>query len=111
MSKLKLKVIPLKKRDNKDYPMISNNDYMLSYSPSFSLIDKQVPEIVDWEVGKKYKMVVEVEMRSKNEVKNGDEKIGVSGSFDILSYSVSDKVDEMTDEELEEMQGEVLSKK
>ena len=106
---LKLKEIPVKKPAKSNYPMISSEDYRLSYSPSFSLIDKQVPEIADWEVGKKYQMIVEVEMTGKNEVKERDEKIGVSGNFNILSYKTTDDVEDMSDEDVEKMMGKARS--
>ena len=102
-----LKKIPVKKREKSDYPMVSMDDYRMSYPPSFYLIDKQVPEIEGWEVGKTYKIVVEIEMTGKNEVKDKSaDKIGVSGNFDIVGYDA-----EESDEDLEAIQGKALSKK
>ena len=38
--------------------------------PSFNIDEKELPEIKDWTVGKKYKIALEVEMRSHSK---GDE--------------------------------------
>lgn len=106
---IKLKQIPVKKNKNRGME-VSMDEYEMSYSPNFRLIDRQMPEIKDWEVGEKYQIVVEVEMTSKNEVKNKSaDKIGVAGSFDILAYKTMDGED-MSDEDLENMQGMGMSK-
>ena len=49
--------------------------------PSFSLTEKDLPEMKDWQVGKKYKLQMEVEMvaSSKNEYGNSQ----MSGRFKI----------------------------
>lgn len=100
LSKLKLKKI--KVEDHKDMPEMAGNHY----APYFSLNSKQVGEVADFEVGKKYRFVVEVEMKSKSEREDV-----VDGGFDILAYKElkPKKMEDMSDEEFEEEQGRLLS--
>lgn len=53
------------------------------FPPSFHVSSNQMPEIKKWEVGKKYKLLVEVEQKSKNETEEN-----VSAGFDITAYAV-----------------------
>lgn len=83
------------------------------YLPTLYLDSKQVPEIKDWEVGETYHVILELRQTSKNE--NDTEKDGkvnsVSAQFDIVAYKpmeMEKDMDEMTDEEIEEMQGKVM---
>lgn len=103
MAHIKLKKIKVSKPD-KDMPM-SHHD---SYPPSFVITAEQVPEIKNWELGGKYKMIIEVEMRGLN--KDEDATIG---NFYITAYKyIPEKaVEDMSDEEFSEYQNEVLGEK
>lgn len=107
---LKLKTIKIKKPDyNGDKP-ISMEDEMMSYPPSFSANEKQIPEIADWKVGEEYTLVVKIKMKSMSSYDNGTKK-STNASFDVVAYSAPDSYDEdMSDEDLEELQGKVFSK-
>lgn len=108
MSKLNLKKIPVAK----EKPKFLIEDQKLPYFlPSVHLSSKQMPEIRNWEVGKNYKLVIEVNMRSKNEDER-DGKTNASGSLEIVGYKVLGKakdIDEMSDKEFGEYQGKALS--
>ena len=103
--KIKLKKIPVRVID--EVEALESPDMPPAYPPSFDVNDIQMPEIKDWEVGKKYKFIIEVEQKSKNETKK---KIRVS--FDIIAYKYlkPKSIDEMTDEEFGQHQGESLHK-
>jgi len=76
-------------------------------APSFYMSAEQMPEIKDWEVGKKYQLIIEVEQISKNEHENS-----VHASFEIVAYKHIPKksIDEMTDEEFGEYQNQSVNK-
>lgn len=57
-------------------------DSMPEMKPTVYLSKKDLPEIEDWEVGKKYKLVMEVEMVSRNE-NEYDNKKDLNASFEI----------------------------
>lgn len=78
-----------------------------SMGPMFYVDDMMMPEVADWEVGKKYRMVVEVEQKSKNE-----DDHGVHGGFEIVAYKhLKDKsLEEMSDKEFGEYQSQALAK-
>lgn len=101
MPKLKLKKI-LVGDDSLQY-----DESPPAHRPSFYTHDKQMKEIAGWEQGKVYRIVVDVEMSNKNESDRG-----VNGSFDIVAYKhLPDKtIEEMSDEEFGEYQGEALAK-
>lgn len=109
MSSLNLKKIPV----NTQKPKYAIEEEKLPYYlPSLHLSSKQMPEIRNWEVGSNYKLVIEVNMRSKSE----DEKSGktnASGSLELVAYKVIKEktIDDMTDEEFGEYQGKELSKR
>jgi len=96
----KLKKIPVKESEKS----IMDNPSVSSYPPSFYVSSKQMSEIKDWEVGKKHKMMIEVEQKSMSE----DDNNVISGNFDIVAYKVMDYND-MTDEEFEAEQGKAHS--
>ena len=98
---IKLKKIPIGNDPLAEPSMLS------AYPPSFDVNDMQMPEIKDWEVGKKYKFIIEVEQKRKNET---EKKIRVS--FDIIAYKYlkPKSIEEMTDEEFGQNQGESLHK-
>jgi|GEM_PF-2619328 len=106
---LKLKKIEVKKnKDMENKPTM--DEEMMSYPPSFSANEKQIPEIVDCKVGEKYKIVLEIEMKRMSSYDNGTKK-STDASFDVLAYQMLDdkkSVDDMSDEEIEAMQGEGL---
>jgi|SRR3990167_2890314 len=79
----------------------------MSWPPSFSINAKQMPEIKDWEVGKKYRLVIEVEQKSKNEREDS-----LDASFEIVAYKhLKEKtMDEMSDSEFGEYQGQVMER-
>jgi len=83
-----------------------------TYLPGFSADDNQIPEITDWEVGKSYKMIIKVKQKSKSEGTFNGAKVS-DGRFDIVAYKVlEDKaIEDMTDEEFGEYQGQKLSGK
>lgn len=100
---LKLKTIKVSERkgiEMEEEPMPS------AYAPSFHVDDKQIPEVKDLDVGKKYRFVVEVEMTSKEEREKG-----IDSRFDIVAYKYLPKktLDNMTDKELEIEQAKGLS--
>lgn len=108
MSKLTLKKIPVAKTKPKYMLEESKLPY---YLPSFGLSSKQMPEIADWDVGKNYKLVIEVNMRSKNENER-EGKTDSSGSLEIVAYKVIGKmksIDDMSDKEFGAYQGAALS--
>src|SRR3990167_2170356 len=76
-------------------------------APSFYVDAEQMSEIKDWEVGKKYRLVVEVEQKTKNESEDS-----VSASFEIIAYKhMKEKtIDEMNDEEFGEYQGQAMER-
>ena len=77
------------------------------YVPSFSVDAEQMPEIKSWKVGGKYRIMIEVEQKSKNEREES-----VDASFDILAYKhlPDKKIEDMTDEEFGQHQSEALDK-
>lgn len=76
---MELKTIKVSKPKG-DMPKVEG----MMYPPSFHVNSKQIPEIKNWEVGKKYRLTIEVEQKSMNE---GDD--GVRGaSFDLVAYAV-----------------------
>lgn len=109
MSELNLKKIAVAKQKPK---FLVEEEKLPYYLPSFHISSKQMSEIRDWEVGKNYKIVIEVNMKSKSE----DERSGVtnaSGSLELVAYKVlkTKSIDDMTDEEFGEYQGKELSKR
>lgn len=72
------------------------------YPPSLNLNDSQVSEIKDWDVGETYQMVVDIKMTNKSEDKDGT----INASFEVTGYK---NMEDMSEEELEDMQGEALS--
>lgn len=93
----KLKKIPVRKPKHRALEMAMDLDPM--FPPSLHFSGKQVPEIKKWEVGEKYRMIVEVEQTSKNENKDGT----VSASFDVVAYKpLGSNYETMDDDEIEE---------
>ena len=76
--------------------------------PMFYVDDAQMSEIASWKVGEKYRMVVEVEMKSMSE-----DDHGVNGSLEVVAYKhLKEKsINEMTDKELGEYEGQQLAKR
>ena len=77
-----------------------------SYPPSFSVDADQMPEIKDWEVGQKYKMVVEVEMKGMME-----DKDKIHGDFNVVAYKYLPEkaIEDMSDDEFGDYQDKVLA--
>lgn len=100
MHNLKLKKIKVSESHGHDVP----SPYYSA--PSFYVSGEQMPEVATWEVGKKYKLIIEVEQKSKNEREDS-----VDASFDILAYKhLKEKsIDEMDDKEFGEEQGKQLA--
>ena len=97
----------LKKIEAHEHKATADEPKYTMYPPSFSVAGMQMPEIKNWEVGKRYVLVIEVEQKSKSK----DEK-EIRGTFDIVAYKhLKEKTpEEMDDKEFEEYQGEMLSK-
>ena len=108
MAKDKLKKIKVTKRSEYDSPAIMPPSYL----PSFRVGDKQMPEIKGWEVGKKYRFVIEVLQTSQDLSVDDNGIANVMAGFDIVAYKYlkAKTIDEMNDEEFEEYQGESLAK-
>lgn len=85
-------------------------DMAMPMPPSFHVNEKQISEIKRWEVGKKYKLEIEVELKSKHEMKM-DGKITADASFDIVAYDVEKDYEDMSDDEMEMEQAKALSSK
>ena len=65
----------------------------MAYYPSFHLDSKKFPPMKKWEVGKKYKVTIELQMTRKSE----NEKKRIDGGFDVLKIITKDKVDKIMD--------------
>ncbi len=78
------------------------------FPPSFRIDEKQMPEIKKWDVGEKYRLVIDIEMKSKNETQLDK----INGAFDLVAYKYIPKkgVLEMNDKEFEEEEGKQLQK-
>lgn len=105
MEKTKLeKIKPLD--ESKRYPV----DASPMSLPTIYVNSEQMPEVADWEVGKKYRVLIEVEQKSKSETAvNGGKQI-IDARFNIVAYKAIEgkKVDDMTDEEFGKDQDEKL---
>ena len=101
-----LKKIKVSKPEEMDSPMAGPSRHY--YPPSFSIDSEQMPEIKNWKVGNTYRLEIEVVQKSLE----SNEK-STSARFDIVAYKNLGKpksIDEMTDTEFEEYQGESLDK-
>ena len=96
---LKLKKIS---KESYDEPKLGG-----TYLPTVSLDTKQVPEIKDWEVGETYHVVLAIKQTSKSQNESNGNKT-TSAYFEVTGYKVLDH--EMSDDDLETMQGEALKK-
>lgn len=96
---IKLKKIKKPEMKGMDMPSMSG--------PMFYVDDMQMSEIADWKVGEKYKMVVEVEMKSMSE-----DDHGMHGSLEVTAYKhLKEKtINEMSDKEFGDYQGQQLAK-
>lgn len=106
MSELKkgLKKIKVsKRREGFDMPVAESD--VPSYPPNFRVSDTQIPEIKKWEVGENYYIVFKVRQTEKED-REGEP---VRASFDVVAYKPIKDIDQMTDEEIEELQGEALA--
>lgn len=101
---LNLKKIPVKKSESGDKAIESLMD---SYPPSIHLSDKQVPEIKNWKAGQTYQLIIQVKETSMNIQKDGR----VDASFEITHYKAVTGMDEMSDKEIENMQGQAMMSK
>ena len=65
--------------------------------PSFSINEKQLPDIKNWKVGEKYEMEIEVEMTSisKSQYRTGEP---ITASLKVTKIGVTDTEDEATKE-------------
>ena len=98
-SDYKLKKIPIEK-------MFTHNDSPMRMPPNFYVNSAQMPEIKDWKVGGKYKLIIEVEQKSLNETEET-----LDASLEIQKYKVlvEKDIDDMSDKEFGEYQGKVMS--
>ncbi|KKN30973.1 hypothetical protein LCGC14_0828670 [marine sediment metagenome] len=99
--KLKLKKIPVKPMPKE--MKVGIEDSPSIFPPSFHIDEKQMPEIKKWDVGEKYRLVVDIEMKSKNETQLDK----INGQFDLTAYKYIPKksVLDMNDKEFEEEEG------
>ena len=99
----KLKKIPVRK----PHPALDMAmDMDPSFPPNFHVSSKQVPEIAKWQVGKKYRIEIEIEQKSKHESKDSH----TSADFDITAYRVLDRdYRTMSDEDFDEETGKALA--
>ena len=83
-----------------------SHEMPLPTGPTFYIDANQMPEIKDWEVGKKYRLVVEVEQKSRNEREDM-----IDGSFEIVAYKhlADKKMENMDDKEFEEYSNKVVN--
>lgn len=98
-----LKKIKIHKRENGNMPMM--DEPSLPYSlPTIHVQEKQISEVADWEVGKTYRLIVEVKMTSKSErEKNVDASLEISAYKNVTEKDVAD-MDEKEFEEYEAKQ-------
>lgn len=61
--------------------------------PIVYLSKKDLPAIQKWDVGNKYKLVMEVEMTSKNESQHRDGEERLTANFEVLSVTSDSKDD------------------
>ena len=101
---MKLKKLHIKKHENDIH-------IHMPMPPSFSVDNSVMPEIKDWQVGETYRLVIDVRQTSKSEMVMHDKEV-IDGRMEIVAYKYLPKksVEEMSDKEFEEYQGEVLSK-
>ena len=57
-----------------------------SYYPSISFSSKNLPEIKNWQVGKTYRLIVEVKQTSMRENENGE----INAEFDIKKIATKE---------------------
>lgn len=70
---------------------LKDMDEMLS---TLDLSDKQLPQIKDWKVGGRYKIIVEVEQRGMHKMENG-----MRANFDVVSAKSAGEVKNSKDVE------------
>lgn len=100
---MQLKKIKQNKMEDTACDMPSKlSDYHL---PNLYLNSKQIPEIKDWEVGKSYKIVLEVKEVASRIESNMDVE-HMTADFKVKSYKIIED-----DVDLEEMQAEGLKYK
>lgn len=105
---LKLKKIPVSEKSSHH----GIEEMVSVYPPSFHITDKQMQEIKDWEVGGKYRLVIEIEQTYKSESVKDDGSVAIGGDFNIIKYKYLPEktIDEMNDKEFGEYQGKEFSK-
>lgn len=96
-----------KAREGFDMPF--EEEGLPHFPPSFNVVDKQMPEIKNWEVGENYFLVIEVRQVSKTDREGNPTR----SEFDIVRYKAltGKALEDMTDEEFEIEQGEALTNK
>jgi len=105
INKLKLKTIPVSPPSKEDKEFMAKSPSV--DLPYFRTDAKQMPEVKNWEQGEVYRFVIEATMKSKR-----DDERGTRAEFEIVSYKpiVQKSIDEMSDKEFGEYQGEALAK-
>lgn len=89
MAEKKLKLTRIPKTDKKSDKM-QEIQWKPDSRPSIYFNSKQLPEIETWSVGKKYKLVVEVEMMSANTNENKEGK-STNADFRINAVGLEEK--------------------
>lgn len=81
------------------------------HAPSFSVMSEQMPEIKDWKVGEKYRLMIEVEQKAMTKI-DVDGKSSIEARFDIVAYKHLPKksIEDMNDDEFGEYMGKSLDK-
>jgi len=105
---VKLKKIKVSKpREGFDVP-VPSNEGIPPYPPDFRVSEKQMPEIKGWPVGKHYRLIVDVRLTEKEDRMDHP----VKATFDLTAYKYlkPKTIDEMSDKEFGEYQGEALDR-
>ena len=79
--------------------MPGDQDMLPMHRPSFNVHAKQMPEIEDWEVGKRYRLEVLVEMTARRQDKFSD-----NAELELVAYKAEEKksYEDMEDDEFAE---------
>lgn len=102
---MKLKPIKIQKSEN------TVSDMPMRMLPSLHVNDKEVPEIADWEVGRKYLLAIKVKQVSKDISEHSEQK-SVHARLELVAYNVlqKKKLEDMNDKEFSEHIGKELAK-
>ena len=99
-----IKVTPHPKDSEMEVSMVAYRDRL--HAPQFHIDARQMPEIKNWEPPNEYILVVRIKQTNKNVDENRH-----TAEFDIVAYKYlpSKTIEEMTDKEFGEHQGQALA--